>query len=65
LERRIAQVDKTIDAAVYRLYDLSAEEIAMVEGEKAFSRKHKQQWKFSGREKDVSPLLFAKKIQFW
>ena len=30
LARRIAEVDAAIDAAVYRLYDLSAEEIAIV-----------------------------------
>ena len=34
LERHIAQVDQEIDAAVYRLYDLSAEEIAVVENQK-------------------------------
>jgi len=31
LKRRIDAVDKAIDAIVYRLYDLSAEEIAIVE----------------------------------
>ena len=31
LERRIDAVDAAIDAIVYRLYDLSAEEIAIVE----------------------------------
>lgn len=35
LKRRIAQVDAAIDAAVYRLYDLSEEEIRVVEGEKS------------------------------
>ena len=32
VQRRIAQVDAAIDAAVYRLYDLSQEEIEVVEG---------------------------------
>ncbi len=32
LARKIAEVDAMIDAAVYRLYDLSEEEIRIVEG---------------------------------
>ena len=32
LKRKIDAVDAEIDAAVYRLYDLSAEEIRVVEG---------------------------------
>jgi len=34
LKRRIDTVDAAIDAIVYRLYDLSAEEIRVVEGKK-------------------------------
>lgn len=33
LARRIAEVDAAIDASVYQLYDLSAEEIGIVEAE--------------------------------
>jgi type II restriction/modification system DNA methylase subunit YeeA len=32
LERQISDTDKAIDALVYQLYDLTPEEIAIVEG---------------------------------